>query len=259
MKRLLYLALALALTLTCIPAVAEDATLTPADFAGKTMVCFNVPMEITPEIVEQTSGIKPSDIITVPTVSEGVAALKSGRAECMPMARFTAEYFTQADETLGFVDFAHPRNFFMITRAEDTELLGQLNEAIKALNEEGATLSLMDQFKDVSDTQGAATADYESAADAKTLYVGISGDLPPLDYVAADGTPRGFNVAYTQKLAEKIGVKIEFVTIPSDAKFSALLSNKIDVFFWHMMPVDNEGIATTESYIETSGACLFVK
>ena len=36
----------------------------------------------------------------------------------------------------------------------------------------------------------------------ETYVVGVTGDLPPLDYVAADGTPAGFNVALMDAIAE---------------------------------------------------------
>ena len=60
-----------------------------------------------------------------------------------------------------------------------------------------------------------------------------TGDLPPLDYVAADGTPAGFNVALMNAIAEKQNVNFTFVQVEADARLSALSSGKIDVIFWY--------------------------
>lgn len=92
----------------------------------------------------------------------------------------------------------------------------------------------------------------EKLEGADTLYVGISGDVAPLDYVSADGTPAGFNVALMNEIGRLLGKNIEFVVVSTDAKFSSILSGKIDAFFWHIsiLPLP-ETIAVTDSYYST--------
>ena len=60
--------------------------------------------------------------------------------------------------------------------------------------------------------------------------VGVTGDLPPLDYVAADGVPAGFNVALMNAISDKMGAAFTFVQVEADARLSAL---SIDVIFWY--------------------------
>ena len=54
-----------------------------------------------------------------------------------------------------------------------------------------------------------------------------------MDYVAADGTPAGFNVALMNAIAETMNVSFTFVQVDADARLSALSSGKIDVIFWY--------------------------
>ena len=51
---------------------------------------------------------------------------------------------------------------------------------------------------------------------------------------------------------------VEFVQILPDAKISALLSNKIDIYFWHYLDVP-ANCAATEAYASCPAALLTVK
>ncbi len=64
----------------------------------------------------------------------------------------------------------------------------------------------------------------------------MSGDAPPLDYVAADGRPAGYNIALLGEISKIINKNIEIVSLESNAKYTALEAKKIDVFFWQVMP-----------------------
>jgi ABC-type amino acid transport substrate-binding protein len=70
-------------------------------------------------------------------------------------------------------------------------------------------------------------------AGANTLKVGISGDEPPLNYVAANGTPGGFNVAVLSEISRRAQINIKLITVTGSARFSAMESGKIDAFLWH--------------------------
>lgn len=54
-----------------------------------------------------------------------------------------------------------------------------------------------------------------------------------MDYVAADGVPAGFNVAFINAIGEVTDVSFTFVQVDADARLSALSSGKIDVIFWY--------------------------
>jgi len=74
---------------------------------------------------------------------------------------------------------------------------------------------------------------------ADTIKVGITGDLPPLDLVLADGTPAGFNTAVLAEISKRIGKNIELIQINSAARAAALTSKKIDLIFWAVQPAND--------------------
>ena len=70
----------------------------------------------------------------------------------------------------------------------------------------------------------------------KKLKIAITGDLPPLDLVLADGTPAGFNTAVLAEIGKRLGRDVELVQVNSTARASALATKNVDVVFWVAVP-----------------------
>ena len=95
---------------------------------------------------------------------------------------------------------------------------------------------------------------------ADTIKVGVTGDLPPLDLILADGTPAGFNTAVLAEISKRINKNIEIVTIDSSTRAAALMSGNVDVIFWTVTPEGESplpansdtpaGVALTNSYYQ---------
>ncbi len=102
---------------------------------------------------------------------------------------------------------------------------------------------------------------------AETIKVGVTGDLPPIDYVRADGLPEGFNTAILAEISRIIKKNFELVQIDSGARAAALTSKQVDVIFWAVAPKNYgnlpanfdtpDGVILTESYF--SDKIVFVK
>ncbi|MDD2647354.1 MAG: transporter substrate-binding domain-containing protein [Eubacteriales bacterium] len=69
---------------------------------------------------------------------------------------------------------------------------------------------------------------------AQTVRVGVSGDIPPLDYTSVDGKPAGYNTAVLAEIAKRAGFNVEFVYMETGARFTALSTGRIDLFFWQL-------------------------
>ena len=67
---------------------------------------------------------------------------------------------------------------------------------------------------------------------AETIKVAVTGALPPMDYVVADGTPAGFNTAVLAEIANRTGKNIEIVVVDSLGRAAALASGTVDAVFW---------------------------
>ncbi len=103
---------------------------------------------------------------------------------------------------------------------------------------------------------------------AQTIKVGVTGDLPPLDYVSADGQPAGFNTAILSEIAKRLGRNVEVIDIESGARATALNAKQIDVIFWAVVPngdkVPNDldkpdGVEFSEPYFKDDVAHLKLK
>ena len=78
---------------------------------------------------------------------------------------------------------------------------------------------------------------------APTLKVAVTGDMPAMDCILADGTPAGFNVAFLSELSTRINKNIELVSIDSAARGAALSSGQVDALFWVIGTYDQDGKA----------------
>jgi ABC-type amino acid transport substrate-binding protein len=67
---------------------------------------------------------------------------------------------------------------------------------------------------------------------AETVKVAVTGALPPMDYVAPDGTPAGFNTALLAEISRRMGKNIELVVVDSVGRAAALASGTVDAVFW---------------------------
>lgn len=141
------------------------------------------------------------------------------------------------------------QHYHMAARADDTALCGEINSAIEALKADGTLEKLATDY--IKNTDSAPTANaLVKHEGAETHVVAITGDLPPLDYVSADGTPAGFNVALLNAISEKTGCNFEILQMDAAARLSALESGKVDLVFW-IGCWSNEGFEP-----ETDGVCL---
>ena len=73
---------------------------------------------------------------------------------------------------------------------------------------------------------------FQQFDDADTIRVAVTGDRPPMDYIASDGVPMGFNTALIAEIASRLHKNIELVNVDSGARAFALASGSVDIVFW---------------------------
>ena len=110
----------------------------------------------------------------------------------------------------------------------------------------------------------------EKAEGRRILKVAVTGDLPPIDLVLADGKPAGFNTAVLSEVGKRLQRNIEIVQVDSGARAAALSGKTVDVIFWAVIPEDKfnvrpkdfdlpKGAATTVPYYKDEIVHLAVK
>ena len=128
-------------------------------------------------------------------------------------------------------------SFCFAVRKEDTALKADLDKVINEMKADGSLDKLISEYITNADKkQVPPKIDIPVVDGAPIIKVGVTGDLPPLDYVSADGTPAGFNTALLAEVAKRLKYNIKIVDIETGGRAIALTSNHIDVVFWAIVP-----------------------
>lgn len=104
-------------------------------------------------------------------------------------------------------------------------------------------------------------SDVEYIKNKGTLVVGIT-EYEPMNYKEKGSTEwTGFDTEYAQKVAEKLGVKAEFVVIDWDNKYTELDAKSIDCI-WNGMTITDEGklnASITDPYVHNAQVVVMAK
>ncbi|MDR0990855.1 MAG: transporter substrate-binding domain-containing protein [Propionibacteriaceae bacterium] len=234
-----------------------------ADLNGLVAASIPTAVELTPDSFERAFKVRPSEVLTFPTMADNLAAVKSGRADFTENLMATLDYYTSTDPTLASIAFdEQPFSVTMLARDTDSDVLIRVNDAITQLQSSGRIDELVQTYiTDVDPTTiGDLPTPSPTVTEGQTITVGVSGDNPPIDYVSADGQPAGFNVALMTEIANLAGWQVEFEVIPFESKFSALTSDRVDLFFFHGGFQQVDGTAATEAYLtDVQGGFLIRK
>jgi len=170
------------------------------------------------------------------------------------MASQNSELKINESQTVHLVD-----DFCCAMRESDSALKYAFDAAINSMKADGTLDALVYKYVTKFDDTP-VSVDIKKIDGAETIKVGITGDLPLLDYVLPDGNPAGFNTAVLAEISKRIGKNIELVQIESVARAAALTSGQVDVVFWVVVPADDSnrpknfdvpaGVAVTEPYYQ---------
>ena len=157
----------------------------------------------------------------------------------------------------------------MMTMDTNKEVYDILNNAIVEMKADGTLDSLIENELKAyieSDPLAKALPHFDGA---RTIKIGVTGDLPPMDFVAANGKAAGFNIALLTEIANRAQVNFELVQIETVARAMALSSGKVDAVFWtrsvtckefnKTFAENIEGTLVTESYFVEQQAFVIPK
>ena len=124
------------------------------------------------------------------------------------------------------------------SKAEDTaeEAASETTETAEEASTEAET--------ETGEETAAEDSDVAYIQEKGTLIVGIT-DFEPMDYKDADGNWIGFDADMASKVAEDLGVDVEFVEIDWDNKILELKNKSIDVV-WNGMTLTDEVTSSME-------------
>ena len=139
-------------------------------------------------------------------------------------------HLENADEFTKAVAYRLGVGYSFLTTEDKTGLRDEIDRAIAAMKEDGTLDALIKTYitDAVSDPEPVEFAKTEG----ETIRVAITGELPPMDYVAPDGTPAGFNTALLAELGRRLNKNIELIQVDSSGRAAALATGTVDLVFW---------------------------
>ncbi len=118
-------------------------------------------------------------------------------------------------------------------RRGNTALQKEFNTAIAAMKKDGTLARLQKDFVTELGTAEPHAVKFTDFKDAKTIRVAVTGDLPPIDFIAADGRPTGYNTAILSEIGKRIKKNIKLISIDAGGRSAALAGERVDVVFWY--------------------------
>jgi ABC-type amino acid transport substrate-binding protein len=222
------------------------------------------------KMITSLIGGEPKEVVYFNKGMDLMSAIKQGKVDAGPCYQFFADYELKRIKDLKAisVDAVIEGGVIMVARSEDSLLKADLDKAITKLQENGTLSTLRQEWiTNLPAENEPSSTEIPKIEKAKTVYVGVSGEYPPLDYIAANGRPAGFNVAIFREISELLKINFEFVSIEAQARFTALSSKKIDLIFTHFQSNNtdyynefkNNNWVSTIPYYTYKGGCFIVK
>lgn len=211
-----------------------------------------------------------NEIINYSNLSAALMDLKSGKIIGVGVEGCVADYIAARNEKI----VASKSNdimthFSMMTMDANQEVYDILNNAIKDMKADGTLDSLIENELKAYIESDPEAKELPKFDGARTIKIGVTGDLPPMDFVSSNGNAAGFNIALLTEIANRAQVNFELVQIETGARPIALSSNKVDAVFWTksmkctVCGADGaekvEGTLVTESYFSDYAATINLK
>lgn len=121
---------------------------------------------------------------------------------------------------------------FGFRKSDGAELKTKFDEALLSMKADGSLYTLVGKYIYDAGAREPEAVNFEKFEDAHTIKVAVTGDLPPIDYIAPDGKPAGFNTAVLAEIAKRLKFNVELVNIEAGARSASLASGRSDVVFW---------------------------
>ena len=165
-----------------------------------------------------------------------IMALNAGDVYEIALPKPVAEYVMNVNDNVEITTIVRtmPSSLaFGFRKNDDPALRSKFNEALMSMKADGTLAILRSKYIDEPGLDDPEPVKFEKFDNVDTtIKVAVTGDLPPIDFIAPDGTPAGFNTAVIAEIAKRLKINVELVNIASGARAASLASKRSDVVFW---------------------------
>lgn len=174
-------------------------------------------------------------------------ALQSGEIDALRVPYYTAKYLCSTNGGMELTAEYHPEKatgfaetainqisdgYSFMTKEDNAALRDAFDAQITAMKEDGTLQKLIDEHIVKVSEGGKPVAIAFDSFEGEPIKIAVTGSLPPMDYVAADGTFAGFNTAVLAEIGRRLQKNIELVQVDSIGRALALSEGTVDVVFW---------------------------
>lgn len=174
------------------------------------------------------------NVTMVHSLAQALLMLSADQADAFFLFYDTMRYVESRNTDYLSVPDSVSVKLHLLALNDKTELMDGVDAALTSMEEDGTSAAIWQaHVEDVITGADPTPLTLPAAEEGKpTFIVGVSGDCPPIDYTTPDGQAAGYNVAMLSVIAARTGFGFELVTIESGARYAALTSGRIDLFFW---------------------------
>ncbi|MBQ9896167.1 MAG: transporter substrate-binding domain-containing protein [Synergistaceae bacterium] len=161
--------------------------------------------------------------------------LNKGQVDEIDVPEVVGRYILTANDNCKIAAMSLMSNPVMLAlgfKDNKAELRDKVNAALKAMKEDNTLALLIVKYLNGPDFIMTRPIEFAKFNGAETIKVAVTGDLPPIDFIAPDGVPAGFNTAILAEIAKRLKVNLELVNIDANARAAALASERADVVLW---------------------------
>ena len=212
------------------------------------------------EVEGQTAYVAPNKVTFFDNMNAMIMALKSKQIDRFATPHRVGQYIVARNDDFKLIDdnLKPILGYSMAMEEKSAAQVEEINKAIQAMKDDGTLDKLIKE--NITDLGGAdpVATPLPMIDGAETLKVAVTGDMPALDVILADGTPAGFNVAFLGELGKRINKNFELVSVEAGARGAALSSGQVDVLFWVLGTYDQDGKALPYPLDNMQGVAISV-
>lgn len=160
-----------------------------------------------------------------------ITALRNRKVTGIWATDVTAKYLESTGEFTALTPAEAPglgkerMQFACAFRPTDEALRDKFNEMLDIFEENGITKNLYDYFVNGIDNKSTCG----NTASGKTIYVGVTGTVPPLEMVDKDGNVSGMAVELAKYFGAYTDLQVKFVVLDNETAFAKLMSGQVDM------------------------------
>ena len=194
------------------------------------------------EVEGQTAYTAPNTVVFFDNLSSMLAALKAKQIDRFATSKVVADYIVAHNKDLEIINYnlKPVLGYSMAMRESDKATVDEINNAISSMNNDGTLEKLIKREINALNGAEPTATELTKIEGAPTIKVAVTGDMPAMDCILANGTPAGFNVAFLNELGKRINKNFELIDVDAGARAAALASGQVDALFWVVGTYDQD-------------------